>query len=172
VIEPQLSQAGASIWNLANWVCRSAGLAAGSTDIFTPARSRSVAVAAALIAAIAVVVALIAAAALTTGKRPLQIFGALIAGIMLLNAALVGAAGFWLTETRSAAASAQISRLAETGEAYCIYPDMVQSRIQMMREAGITAHYTPDGDIACSGPEEIAGYGPDRFGGKICPCPE
>ena len=115
---------------------------------------------------------LIAAAALTTGKRPLQIFGALIAGIMLLNAALVGAAGFWLTETRSTEASAQISRLAETGEAYCIYPDMVQSRIQMMREAGITAHYTPDGDIACSGPEEIAGYGPDRFGGKICPCPE
>ena len=115
---------------------------------------------------------LIAAAALTTNKRPLQILGALIAGIMLLNAALVGAAGFWLTETRSAEASAQISRLAETGEAYCIYPDMVQSRIQMMREAGIKAHYTPDADIACPDPEEIAAYGPDRFGGKICACPE
>lgn len=115
---------------------------------------------------------LIAAAALTTNKRPLQILGALIAGIMLLNAALVGAAGFWLTETRSAEASTQISRLAETGEAYCIYPDMVQSRIQMMREAGITVRYTPEADIACPDPEEIAAYGPDRFGGKICACTE
>ena len=116
--------------------------------------------------------ALIAAASLTTNKRALQVFGAVIAGVMLLNAALVGAAGFWLTETRSAEASAQIARLADTGEAYCIYPDMVQSRIQMLREAGITARYTPEADIACSDPEEIAAYGPDRFGGKICPCPE
>lgn len=116
--------------------------------------------------------ALIAAASLTTNKRALQVFGAVIAGVMLLNAALVGAAGFWLTETRSAEASAQIARLAETGEAYCIYPDMVQSRIQMLREAGITARYTPEADIACPDPEEIAAYGPDRFGGKICPCPE
>jgi hypothetical protein len=116
--------------------------------------------------------ALIAAASLTTNKRALQVFGAVIAGVMLLNAALVGAAGFWLTETRNAEASAQIARLAETGEAYCIYPDMVQSRIQMLREAGIKARYTPEADIACSDPEEIAAYGPDRFGGKICPCPE
>ena len=43
VIDPQLSQAGASIWNLANWLCRSVGLAAGSTAIFRPARSKSAA---------------------------------------------------------------------------------------------------------------------------------
>ena len=43
MIDPQLSHAGASIWNLANWLCRSAGLPAGSTAILRPARSRSAA---------------------------------------------------------------------------------------------------------------------------------
>lgn len=115
---------------------------------------------------------LISAAALTTNQRGLQIFGVFLACTMALNIALVGATGFWLTKTRSNAASAQIARLAETGAPYCIYPDMVQSRIHMMREADIEVHYTPEADIACPNPEEIAGYGPDRFGGMICACPD
>lgn len=115
---------------------------------------------------------LIAAAALTTQKRPLQIFGAGIAAVMLLNTALVGAAGAWLTASRSAEASAQIERMAATPQAYCVYPDMVQSRIHLMREAGIEVRYIPEDAVKCAAPEEIAGYGPDRFGGRICACPD
>lgn len=114
----------------------------------------------------------IAAAALAANSRVSQILGGLIAAVMLLNTMIVGAAGLWLTAKRSAEATAQIDALKVTGEAYCIYPDMVQSRIYLMREAGLSVRYQPAEAISCAEPQEIAGYGPDRFGGAICPCPD
>jgi hypothetical protein len=43
-MDPQLSQAGASIWKLANWFSRSEGLESAETCIFSPARSSKAAV--------------------------------------------------------------------------------------------------------------------------------
>jgi hypothetical protein len=57
-----------------------------------------------------------------------------------------------------------------SGEAYCVYPDMVQSRIYLMREAGLSVRYQRAEEVSCAEPQEIAAYGPDRYGGAICPC--
>ena len=114
----------------------------------------------------------IAAAALAADSLLSQLLGGLIAAVMLFNAMIVGAAGLWLTAQRGAEATAQIDAMKAAGEAYCVYPDMVQSRIYLMREAGLSIRYQPAEAISCAEPEEIAGYGPDRFGGAICACPE
>ncbi|MFN3314713.1 MAG: hypothetical protein ACK46Q_14780, partial [Hyphomonas sp.] len=115
--------------------------------------------------------ACIAAAAITLPRLPVQIFGTLIALVMLLNAGLTTASGLWLTTKRSAAVNEQINTMANTDQSYCVYPDMVHSRLYLMREAGIQVQYAPRGTLTCSAPEEIAGYGPDRHGGQICLCP-
>lgn len=112
----------------------------------------------------------IAAAALAVNSRVSQLLGGLIAAVMLLNAMIVGAAGLWLTAQRGAEATAQIDAMKVSGEAYCVYPDMVQSRIYLMREAGLSVRYQPAEEVSCAEPQEIAGYGPDRFGGAICAC--
>ncbi|MEQ9507120.1 MAG: hypothetical protein RLO80_12720 [Hyphomonas sp.] len=112
----------------------------------------------------------IAAAAITTERMPMRIFGAVIASILLFNGALTGAVSFWLTANRSIEVSTQINAMKEADQPFCIYPDMIQSRIHAIREAGIDIRYTPRDQIACPAPEEIAGYGPDRFGGAICAC--
>lgn len=112
----------------------------------------------------------IAAAALAANSRATQILGGLIAAVMLLNAMVIGAAGLWLTAKRGADATAQMNAMAAEGGAFCVYPDMVQSRIYLMRKAGLDIRYTPAEAISCAEPEEIAGYGPDRYGGAICPC--
>ncbi|PKP80771.1 MAG: hypothetical protein CVT79_13385 [Alphaproteobacteria bacterium HGW-Alphaproteobacteria-18] len=112
----------------------------------------------------------IAAAALAANSRAMQTLGGLIAAVMLLNAVIVGAAGLWLTANRGAEATAQINIMAASGETYCVYPDMVQSRIYLMREARLDIRYQPAEAIACAEPQEISGYGPDRFGGAICAC--
>ena len=112
----------------------------------------------------------IAAAALAANSRAPQILGGIIAAAMLLNAMVVGAAGFWLTAKRGAEANAQITAMMAAGGPYCVYPDMVQSRIYLMREAGLDIRYQPAEAITCAEPQEIAGYGPDRFGGAICSC--
>ncbi|MGE6697445.1 hypothetical protein ACQKH5_07130 [Hyphomonas sp. NPDC076900] len=112
----------------------------------------------------------IAAAALAANSRAAQILGSLIVALMLLNSLIVGAAGSWLTAKRGAEANAQINAMVAAGESYCVYPDMVQSRIYLMREAGLDIRYQPAEAIACTEPQEIAGYGPDRYGGAICAC--
>ncbi|WP_072393066.1 hypothetical protein [Hyphomicrobium sp. CS1GBMeth3] len=113
----------------------------------------------------------IVAAALAVRVRSVQFLGLALAGVMLLDAAIVSGSATWLAAKRSAAASAQISDLARTGQTYCVYPDMVQSRIHVMRAAGLDVRYTPRDAISCVAPQEISGYGPDRFGGLICACP-
>ncbi len=112
----------------------------------------------------------IAAAALAANSRVLQAFGGLIAAVMLLNAMIAGAAGLVLTAKRGGEASAQIAAMKASGEAYCVYPDMVQSRIYVMREAGLSVRYQRAEEVSCAEPQEIAAYGPDRYGGAICPC--
>lgn len=112
----------------------------------------------------------IAAAALAANSRVSQLLGGLIAAVMLLNAMIVGAAGLWLTAQRGAEATAQIDAMKVSGEAYCVYPDMVQSRIYLMREAGLSVRYQPAEEVSCAEPQEIAAYGPDRYGGAICAC--
>jgi hypothetical protein len=114
----------------------------------------------------------VAAAALTMNKRPAQILGASILAAMLAGSMVVGGASTWLTAKRSAEASAQLARLADTGQRYCVNPDMVESRIFLMQSAGIEAVYTPVEAIVCDAPEAFDGYGPDRVGGLICACPD
>jgi hypothetical protein len=113
----------------------------------------------------------IAAAAIAIRHRPIQLLGGAIVVAMLINAAIVGSSGLWLAGKRTAAAAAQIAEMARTPQRYCVYPDMIQSRVYLMREAGIDVRAVPESDRSCSSPREIEGYGPDRFGGRICACP-
>lgn len=112
----------------------------------------------------------VAAATLTMKQRGLNALGVSIIAVMLGNAALAGGASTWLTAGRSAEVDAQVARLAQTGERYCMVPEMVQSRIFLMQKAGIETQYISAENIACEAPESVAAYGPDRTGGKICPC--
>jgi hypothetical protein len=112
----------------------------------------------------------IAAAAITTDRMSVRMFGAVIAAILLFNGALTGAVSLWLTANRSIEVSAQIDTMNSTQSAYCIDPEMIQSRIYAMREAGVDIRYTPRAELTCPVPEEIAAYGPDRIGGAICAC--
>ncbi len=113
----------------------------------------------------------VAAAALTLNSRLTRLLGAAIVAVMLANSMVVGGAATWLTANRSAEASAQIVRLADAGQRYCVNPSMVESRIFLMRKAGIETFYMPVDAVVCDEPESIAGYGPDRTGGLICACP-
>ena len=117
-----------------------------------------------------VALTLIAAAAISAGRLPVQILGAVIAGILVINGTLTGAVSVWLTANRSAEAAAQIEAMRAANLPYCLFPEMAEARIYLMREAGIDIRYSPRSEIACPAPEEIAGYGPDRFGGQICVC--
>jgi len=112
-----------------------------------------------------------AAAAMTVQRLPVQILGGLIAIILLLNASLSAASGLWLSAKRSAAVEDQLDSMRRSKQTYCIQPEMVQSRLYLMREAGIRVQYMAPSALVCAEPEEIAGYGPDRHGGKICVCP-
>lgn len=113
----------------------------------------------------------VAAAALTLNARLVQYLGAAILAITLVSSLAVGGASSWLSMGRSVEAAAQIQRLAETGNRYCVNPDMVESRLFLMQRAGIEAVYSPADAITCDTPEGIEGYGPDRAGGIICACP-
>lgn len=114
----------------------------------------------------------VAAAALTVNNRLVQYLGAAILAATLAGSLAVGAASSWLSANRSMDAAAQIERLADTGQRYCVNPDMVESRLFLMQSAGIDAVYTPVEAMACAAPESFEGYGPDRTGGLICACPE
>jgi len=114
----------------------------------------------------------IAAAALSVNVRLLQYLGASIVAAMLANSLIVGAASGWLSAKRSMDSAAQVRRLAETGERYCVNPGMVESRLFVMQEAGVDAVYTPADQMGCDTPESFEGYGPDRTGGLICACPD
>lgn len=114
----------------------------------------------------------VTAALLVTG-RPLARYVALgLAALMLLNATAVGASGSWLALQRSNQADAQIADMAQTGGTWCVAPDMVDSRIWLMRKAGVTVRplSLEAATAACPSPQEIIAYGPDRFGGAVCPC--
>lgn len=113
----------------------------------------------------------LAAAAITIQRLPVQVLGTATACVLLLNAAIAGASGLWLTTNRSAAVTGQIQTMQQTDQPYCVFPQMVHSRLYLMREAGIQVQYVPADDLSCPAPEEIAGYGPDRQGGGICLCP-
>lgn len=113
----------------------------------------------------------LAAAAMTVQRLPVQILGGLIAIILLLNAGLSAASGLWLSAKRSAAVDDQLDGMRRSEQTYCVYPEMVHSRLYLMREAGIRVQYMPPSGLVCTEPEEIAGYGPDRHGGRICVCP-
>lgn len=112
----------------------------------------------------------IAAAALAARARSAQLLGLGVVLLMLLDAAIVAGSATWLAAKRSFDVSAQISGLARTGQAHCVYPDMAHSRLYIMRNADLNVRYTPRDAISCSSPQPISGYGPDRFGGRICPC--
>ena len=112
----------------------------------------------------------IAAAALSVNQRSVQLLGAAITASLLAGSVVVGGASTWLMANRSAEAVAQIHRLAETDQRYCVNPGMVEARIFLMQKAGVEAVYAPVEAITCDGPESFDGYGPDRFGGLICAC--
>ena len=112
----------------------------------------------------------IAAAAISAGRLPAQVLGTVIVGILFFNGTLAGAVGVRLNANRSAEAAAQIEAMRAANLSYCLFPETAEARIYLMREAGVDIRYTPRTEIACPAPEQIAGYGPDRFGGQICVC--
>lgn len=83
------------------------------------------------------------------------------------------------SEERSTAVSMQLSEPARAQQIYCMaladysYKQLdgrPESRLYLMREFGIKARYVPRTALSCSAPQDIAAYGPDRFGGTICAC--
>lgn len=121
----------------------------------------------------------LAGAAICTSSRLLRIFGIAIGLIMLVNAGVVAGASTWLAGKRSTAVSMQLSELARAQQIYCMaladysYKQLdgrPESRLYLMREFGIKARYVPRTALSCSAPQDIAAYGPDRFGGTICAC--
>lgn len=115
-------------------------------------------------------VPLCVAGALVAVRSKRQFLGLTILGLMLIDSTLVGGASVWRAIERSRQLDAQIADMSKSGRSYCVDPEMVQSRLYLMREAGIDARYTPGAAVSCAAPTEIAGYGPDRFGGAICEC--
>lgn len=115
-------------------------------------------------------VPLCVAGALVVVRSKRQFLGLTILGLMLIDSTLVGGASAWRAIDRSRQLDAQIANMSKSGLSYCVDPEMVQSRLYLMREAGIDARYTPGAAVSCAAPTQIAGYGPDRFGGAICEC--
>ncbi|MFN7054670.1 hypothetical protein [Hyphomonas sp.] len=114
--------------------------------------------------------AFVAAAAMASGQRAAQFLGAMMILVMLLDSAIVGASASVQAAKRHVQSGAQISALASTGHTYCVDPDMVKARLYLMGRAGVDAHYVPSEELQCEDAAEIEAYGPDRFGGVICPC--
>jgi hypothetical protein len=115
--------------------------------------------------------ATLALLALTTQGRVIKSAGWVIAALMLTNAMLVTASATALAFKRSEMARAQIAALSHEPGRYCVAADFAQSRVALMREAGIDAQLMPkDAAPTCAEPQSIAAIGPDRRGGRICPC--
>ncbi len=112
----------------------------------------------------------IALAALICLSRPIRVLGAAIILLMLANTAIVAATSLWLAGKRSHAVEAQIEAFRQVRQPYCITPELAQSRIYLLREAGVEVRAVAKKDLGCATPEAIAAYGPDREGGAICKC--
>ena len=114
----------------------------------------------------------IAALIALLGKgRWLQRAGWAVAILMLANTLLVTGAATGLAMKRSQAVSEQLAALKRDAGPYCVTAGLAQSRVAIMREAGIDARAIPESAaFSCAEPIAIAGFGPDRQGGRICPC--
>ena len=114
---------------------------------------------------------LLAGVLYVTNTRWLQISAMCVAAIMFVNLLTTGAVATYLAIKRSAAVSAQIRSLKSISSPLCIDAEYAQSRIAILRSAGMQVHPLSHSSVSpCAEPMEIAGYGPDRAGGKICPC--
>jgi hypothetical protein len=90
---------------------------------------------------------------------------------MLANILLVTGAATGLALKRSHAVSEQLATLKRDAGPYCVTAGLAQSRVAIMQEAGIDARAIPESAaLSCAEPVAIAGFGPDRQGGRICPC--
>ena len=113
----------------------------------------------------------VALLALTTQERLVKAAGWVIAALMLTNAILVAGSATALAFKRSEEARAQITALSHQPGRYCVFPDFAQSRVALMQEAGVDAHsVSKEMASTCAEPQPVAAIGPDRRGGRICPC--
>jgi hypothetical protein len=115
---------------------------------------------------------LIALAASLMRPRYFKALGIAVLALMLADAGIVAASSLWLTGKRSAAVDRQIASLKQAPGPYCVAPELAQSRMQIFTEHGIAAKVVNMAQAEnCAGSMEIASYGPDREGGRICRCP-
>jgi hypothetical protein len=114
---------------------------------------------------------IVALLALTAKGRGLRAVGWAVVLLMLSNTVLVTSAATALAFKRSQAVREQIAVLKRDPGPYCVATDFAQSRVALMREAGIDARQVPEKPVlTCAAPQPIAAFGPDRRGGRICPC--
>jgi hypothetical protein len=110
------------------------------------------------------------AAVLARASLP-RYLGLATLAVLLVNGGLVAASSTLLTVKRSLAVDAQIAELKQHPGPYCIVPELAQSRLTVFAEHGLTVRQQAASDASnCAQPMEIAAYGPDRQGGRICPC--
>src|SRR4029077_5619464 len=112
-----------------------------------------------------------AAAAMSMRDRRQKVAGWAIAVLMLVNVIIVSASSISQAAHRSLLVSEQLALLKRQPGPFCVSAEMAHSRVAILRAAGIDArpvagHGTP----LCATPGPIASYGPDRIGGRICPC--
>jgi hypothetical protein len=114
----------------------------------------------------------IAAVIALSAKGPwLRRAGWAVAVLMLADVALVTASATGLALKRSFAVSEQLAALEREPGPYCVAAKLAQSRVAIMQERGIDARALPESaDLGCAEPIAVAGYGPDREGGRICRC--
>jgi hypothetical protein len=114
----------------------------------------------------------IAALMALTAKGPwLRRTGWAVAILMLANVALVTASATGLALKRSFAVSEQLAAMKREPGSHCVAAKLAQSRVAIMQEQGIDARALPESaEMYCAEPVPLAGYGPDRQGGRICPC--
>ncbi len=112
----------------------------------------------------------IALAALIHHNRPIRMIGVTVLVLMMANAAVVSATSLWLNGKRSHEVASQMEAIRQAHTAYCITPELAQSRIYLLRQAGVDARVVAKTELGCALPQAIAAYGPDREGGAICKC--
>ena len=102
-------------------------------------------------------------------KSRYQLASYALIGVLAANAGIVFMASTFLAQQRHAEVTTQIQELAATRDSYIGAFDLALSRVDLFRRAGIDITVVADiDDNECPSAAALAGYGPDRIGGKIC----
>lgn len=111
----------------------------------------------------------VALAALFTQDRLMRGFAFGIAGILLVNSALMKGSSLVRSIERDRAVMAQMDRFAAEGRDVVIDPDRSAARVHLLRANGFDVRVeSPIDPASCSLGESLAAYGQDVVGGYLC----